>query len=294
MMDDPAFEQLCEGSLRPVLEGAAEVRSKAMGQFWIRLAIGAAVTLAVIVFVSGTWKFALGVTGLVVTGFVAFGPLGKAAAALKQPVLAAAAESVGAAYQSEGFATAGYERLHGLFGSPTSKRFSDFITGHWGERPFSIYEAVLTRGSGKSRQTVFIGQIYDHQRVTPVQGTTAVVPDKGLFNVFKPGPGMQRVKFESDPEFDRKFEVYSTLPDEARALMSEPVRRQLVELRQDNSRVFVVYEGDMVSTALYSGQDRLEAGNMMSNKPAKERARSIYADMQRSLAQSHRLSETLG
>ncbi len=293
-MDDPAFGQLCEGPLKSVLDGSVEARRKAMGQFWLRLGIGLVVTLAVILLVSGTWKFALGVAGLVATGFVAFGPLSKAATALKTPVLAAATESVGAAYQAEDFATPGYERLHRLFGSPTSKRFTDLITGHWGERPFSIYEAVLTRRAGKSTQTVFMGQIYDHRRVTPVQGTTAVVPDKGLFNVFKPGPGMERVKVEGDPEFDRKFEVYSTLPDEARALLSEPVRRKLLELRGDNSRVFVVYEGDLVSTALYSGQDRLEAGNMMSNTPAKERARSIYADMQRGLAQSHQLSETLG
>ena len=119
-----------------------------------------------------------------------------------------------------------------LFGGWSSHVFTDLFHGTDAEgKRFAVYEGTLTRRQGKHTVTVFTGQVYAFQRRSGGGGETAILPDKGLFNFIKP-KGMDRVRFDSDPDFDRRFEIYSTHPASALGLAGSDVRRALLELRQ--------------------------------------------------------------
>ena len=101
--------------------------------------------------------------------------------------------------------------------------------------------------------------MYAFQRRARSGGEIVIVPDRGLFNFFKPLSGMERVRFESDPEFEKKFEVYAFEPHEALMLIGSDVRRQLLELRQAG-RVFGYVGPEDVFVAA-TGKNKFEAGS---------------------------------
>ena len=121
----------------------------------------------------------------------------------------------------------------------------------------------------------------------------SIVPDRGLFNFFKPAGGLQRVKLESDPEFEKKFEVYATGEMEARQLLFDTAFRQrLLALREDG-RVFV-YLGATDALVAATGWDRFEPGSMLRSKPGDERVRSMVEDVCATLATLRALKAKLG
>ena len=199
----------------------------------------------------------------------------------------------GLTYAADGFTADGYEAIHTLFGRPNSRNFRDRFEGEENGRHFVFYEASLVSRSGKSRRTVFNGLIHTLAR-RPVQGETVVVPDRGLFNFFSPGRGMERVRFEDDPEFERGLEVYSTRPDAARALINPVVRQQLKAWRTAQGKVLVRLAGDKVTVALAEPGDRFEPGSMMKNTPGRERVRLIWNDLNEAMDQMRQVARALG
>ncbi|HEY5722450.1 MAG TPA: DUF3137 domain-containing protein [Allosphingosinicella sp.] len=296
------FEELCRApAVHGQLETMESSRSAALKTFWLLLigaavvggGVGYALMLAdypTIAFIAGFLIFFFGIV-------LAYTPLAKVGEGLKTPVLEALAAKAGMEYLPSEFAPPLYpEAKKALFGSwISSEAFSDLFNGRDEEgRGVAAYEAVLQRGSGRSRHIVFSGQIYALQRESNSGATTVIVPDRGLLNFFKPSGGLERVRIE-DEDFERRFEVYSTHEVEAKQLLfSSTLRRLLLDLRQKQGKgkVFAWFgsEGVLVAT---SGKDRFEPGSMFRSRDSQERTRSMFDDFCGSLGVLGRLRDSL-
>ena len=295
------FNDICnDPSVREQLGALETNRNAALRRFaiWTIASILIAVAVAVLLSNAG-WGalsfFALLV--LLVLGIaMGLSALSKVSEGLKQPVLQALAAKAGMEYLENGFSPPAYpEARKALFGTwLSSEDFTDLFHGKDEEgRHFAVYEAKLQRSSGKTQQTVFRGQVYAVERRGGTGATTVIVPDRGLFNFFKPVSGMTRVKLDSDPEFESKFEVYGSSEMEARQLLFDTAFRQrLLELRQ-KGRVFV-YVGAEDALVAASGGDRFEPGSMFRARPGDERVRAMVADVCDALATLQALKAKLG
>jgi hypothetical protein len=295
------FQTLCAGGAVRERIGALEgERRAAVRQFWLRglgglaLAVAAGVTL----FKSGWEATAFLAFGLLLVGAVvaAIGPLMAAKEGLKHPVLDEVARKAGLEYFPSGFTPPAFGSACALlFGSGfSSETYTDLFNGTDEEgRGLAVYEACLQRRAGKNSYIVFSGQIYAFQRRTGARGHTAIVPDRKLFNFWKPASDMERVPIEGDPAFDKKFEVYATHPMEARELLFDTAfRGRLLELRK-NGRVFV-YAGPEEALVAATGKDRFEPGSMLRSRPGEERVKLMFDDVCASLALLRELKAKLG
>lgn len=296
------FDELCRTpTVRGRLETMESDRSGAMKTFLLVLlggtaaAIGAAWFLyqadyPTIAFIAGFLIFFFAIV-------IAYMPLGKVSEGLKKPVLEALAAKAGMEYFADGFVPPLYpEAKKALFGSwISSEAFSDLFNGKDEKgRGVAVYEAVLQRGSGRSRHIAFNGQLHALQRDAHSGATTVIVPDRGLFNFFKPSGGFDRVKID-DEEFERRFEIYSTHEVEAKQLLfSSELRRLLLDLSEGGrkSRVFAWFgpEGALVAA---SGKDRFEPGSMFRSRDSEERTRSMFDDFRGSMGVLRRLRQVL-
>ena len=295
------FNDICnDGPVREQLGSLEANRGTAVRRFWTWLIVSIVLAAAAGVSLFGAgWEgvaFFVPILFLVIGGAVGFTALSKVSQGLKRPVLDALAAKAGMDYMENGFSPPAYpEACKALFGSWLSEqRFSDLFHGKDEEgRNVAIYEAHLERGSGKNRQTIFQGQIYAIERRRGTGATTVIVPDRGLFNFFKPVSGMQRVKLDSDPEFEKKFEVYGTSEMEARQLLFDmDFRHRLLELRR-NGKVFV-YVGPEDALVAATGGDKFETGSMLRNRPGDDRVRSLVNDVCEALATLRALKAKLG
>jgi len=287
------FNELCRSPVvRSQLETIEETRAGAMKTFWLLLAgsilVAAAAAYIVqsmgfpgLAFVAAALVFLVGIA-------LAYTPLAKVGDSLKQPVLETLAARSGMEYLPSKFAPPLYpEAKKALFGSWLSgESFTDLFHGkdQYG-RGIAIYEATLQKGSGRSRHTVFSGQVYAVQRERAGGAVTVIVPDRGLFNFFKPSGGFHRVKID-DEAFERRFEVYST--DEVsgkQLLFNSNLRKLLLDLGQSGrkGKVFAYFGPDGALVAAW-GPDRFEPGSMFRSKQGEERAKSMFDDYCGSIA----------
>ncbi|HMJ94038.1 MAG TPA: DUF3137 domain-containing protein [Allosphingosinicella sp.] len=230
---------------------------------------------------------------------LAYAPLAKVSQGLKGPVLEALAAKAGMEYLPSDFAPPLYpEAKKALFGSwISSEAFTDLFHGKDEQgRGIAVYEAILQRGSGRNRHIVFSGQVYALQQDAHSESVTVVVPDRGLFNFFKPSGGLERVKID-DEEFERKFEVYSTHEVAAKQMLfKSDLRRLLLDLGQSGGRkakVFAWFGSEGVVVAA-GGKDRFEPGSMFRSKDSTERTRSMFNDFCGSMAVLKGLRGALG
>jgi len=294
------FSDLCrEGRVALEISTLEDKRSKAVRSFWLYLIGGLLLAAAI------AWS--LVASGWVTTGvFLAIGvfvvalvlailPLGKVGKGLKLPALETLAGQGGLTYMETGFDPPVYpDARKALFGNwLSSQSFTDLFHGTDEDgRRFAFYEGNLTRKSGKSTVTVFSGQMYAFQRRARSGGEIVIVPDRGLFNFFKPVSGMERVRFESDPEFEKKFEVYAFQQHEALSLIGSDVRRKLLALREAG-RVFGYIGPEDVFVAA-TARNRFEAGSMFRSTGGRERARRMFDELCESLNHLRALKAALG
>lgn len=295
------FNDICaDPAVREELAGLDDKRQAAIRRFWIVIAAGAALTLAVYVALDraheGGFTLAIAMFLVIGTAVLAMNGLSKVGEALKRPVLTAIAAKAGLDYMETGFSPPVYpEAERALFGRWLSEQvFTDLFHGKDEQgRNFGFYEARLVRGSGKNRHTIFRGQVYAVERNAPADGTTVIVPDRGLFNFFEPHGGMARVKLDSDADFERKFEVYSTSEMAARQLLFDSAfRARLVTLSADG-HVFVFVGPDNALVAA-SGPDRFEPGSLLRNVKGEDRVRAMLDDVCASVALMRELKAKLG
>ncbi|MBX7248562.1 MAG: DUF3137 domain-containing protein [Caulobacteraceae bacterium] len=285
------FEEVCAAEpVKSQIDGIEMVRAAAVKQFWMVM-VGGGLGVLVLAVLAGIMLHSGGIgAGVFIVCLVgvlifAFRPVEAARRGLKQPMLTALALRGGLEYVDSGFEPPFYMGVRkSLFGSWLSEQtFTDLFRGRdEAGKPFAIYEAHLQQGSGKNRTTVFQGQMYGFGRAGGA-GVTVITPDKGLFNFFKPEPGMQRIKFEANPEFEKRFEVYSTNPGEATSLLASPtLQNRLLELR-GKGKVFA-YVGPEEALIAITGGDRFEPGSMFKATDGRDRARMMFDDVCGSLA----------
>jgi hypothetical protein len=293
------FRELCRaGRVSLEMSTIEDRRRDALRRFWISLAVAVALAATILWYLSDDdtlgFGIAIAILVVIVGGIVAALPLGKAGKALKLPVLETLAGKGGLTYMETGFDPPVYpEARAALFGSwLSSQSFTDLFHGADEDgRRFALYEGTLTRRQGKNTHTVFSGQMYAWQRRTKSGGETVIVPDRGIFNFFKPVGGMERVKFENDPEFDGKFEVYAYEPQQAMMVIGPDLRRLLLELRQAG-RVFAWLCGEDAFVAA-TGRNRFEAGSMFRSLTGEQRVRAMFDDVCAGLAVLRRLRAAL-
>jgi hypothetical protein len=301
-LTDADFQTLCAAGTVHERIGALEgERKAAVRKFWLRLTIGLGLTAAALAtFVNSEWGglgFVLVGLFLVATFIGAAAPLMAAKEGLKHPVLEEVAKKAGMEYLPSDFTPPVFGAARALLfggGGFSSETYSDLFNGTDEEgRGFAVYEACLQRRSGKNTYTVFSGQMYAIQRRPGAQGETAIVPDKKIFNFWKPASDMERVRIEGDEAFEKKFEVYSTHPMEARELLFDTAfRARLLALREDG-RVFV-YIGREEALVAANGKDRFEPGSMLRSRPGEARVRLMFNDVCASLALLRDLKAKLG
>jgi hypothetical protein len=276
----------------------ADRRRSALLMFWLFLVVGLA--LAGLAFWIAFTNDQL-ILGTILASVIAIGAVGAAAIPiskvgrdLKLPVLETLAGQCGLTYASRGFVPPVFDEAGvPLFGKwLTSRHFTDLFQGTDADgRRFAIYEAYLTRSSGKSTTIVFTGQVYAFQRRGRGGASIIVVPDWGILNVFNTAPGMEKVTFDGDPEFERMFEVRAERPHEALALLGAEMRRKFLELRQ-SGRIMAWFGPEDVFVAIV-GKNRFEAGSMFRGRSGEERVRLMFDDVGASLATLRSLRASL-
>ena len=288
------YDDLCRaGRVRTEIGTLEDKRKAAIRHFWLYLLAGIVLTVAIVATLVTEWPFVTIILAFAVLIFaitLAIQPLSRAKEDLKIPVLETLAKQGGMEYLADGFDPPVYpEAGRTLFGGGLSgQAFTDLFHGKDPEgRRFAIYEATLTRRQGKNTTTVFSGQVYAFQRRSKNSGVIAIMPDRSIFNFFKPAKGMERVKFDSDEDFERKFEVYAFHPHEALALLGADVRRMLLELRH-SGRVFG-YVGAEDALVAVTGRNRYEPGSMFRSRTGEERVKAMFDDVCASLAVLRRL-----
>ena len=285
------FDEICNADpVKSQIEGIEAARSAAVKKFWMFLVGGVIATLVLAALSLGVSEVLAGIVfviGVAGTFILALGPLDKARKGLKHPVLEALAARGGMTYHADRFEPPFYIGTRkALFGGWLSDQvFTDLFQGKFDDgKGFAVYEAHLSTGSGKNKQTVFQGQMYGFETGKGAADVTVITPDKGLFNFFKPGAGMQSVKFESNPEFEKRFEVYSTNPSIAMGLLGSPtLQNRLLELRGKNGKVFGYIGPNEVLFAV-TGADRFEPGSMFKATAGQERAKMMFDDVCNSIA----------
>ncbi|HEV2866285.1 MAG TPA: DUF3137 domain-containing protein [Allosphingosinicella sp.] len=277
------FNDLCrDGSVSSEISTIEETRKQAVKRFWLLLLGGIVLGILVALVVIGAgWPTVGLIVGMIVIGigiFMAVGPLSAAKQKLKHPVLTTLARRGGMEYVPSGFEPPVYPAAARiLFGRVSTYVFTDLFHGVDEEgRRFAIYEGTLSRRQGKNTVQVFTGQIYAFQRRTTGHGQVGIVPDAGILNFFKPS-GMERVKFDSDPDFEKKFEVYATEQTAGLSVVGSDVRRELLQLREAG-RVYVYVGPEDVLVALW-GKNRFEPGSMFRSRPGEERVKLMFDDV---------------
>lgn len=296
-----SFTDLCaQGPVQEQIRTIEDRRRAALTRFWTTLLIGLAIGLVLAFVVSALGGGPFGFVAFFLVAIIAFvvaqSPLAQATTAIKHPALHALAAQGGMTYMPSGFDPPVFgEAVSPLFGNWLSSTvFTDLMYGADAEgRNFAFYEGSLTRGHGKHRQQVFSGQFYAFQRRRTQQGAIVAVPDRGIFNFFKPSGGFERVRFESDQEFERRFEVYGTHAQEALMLFANTALRHFLLYLRQNGRVFV-YVGPSDVLVAVTGPNRFEPGSMFGSRPGEERVRLMFNDVCASLDILKNLKATLG
>jgi hypothetical protein len=296
------FTELCgEATVSERLGALEGERRDAVRKFWTRGLIGTALSIAALLsLLASGWTAAAAIVAVlffVCTCAAAAGPLMAAGEGLKLPVLDALAKRCSLEYIADGFTPPAYARARPLlFGSLTSESFTDLFHGADDEgRGYAVYEACLQRRVGKNTSTIFSGQVYAiHRRPEHGKGgTTVIVPDRSIFNFFKPASDMEGVRIEGDEEFEKRFEVYSTAPMEAKQLLfSSTLRRHLLDLRKAGGiSVFISPEEALVAA---NSKNRFEPGSMLRRRPGEERVKAMFDDVAASLETLKALRAELG
>jgi hypothetical protein len=295
------FDEVCgAGPVREQIGSLDSNRRSAVRKFWLCLVGG--IVLAPFAWLTLTragWPTLAFFAALIlfIAGIIiGYSALAKVGESLKHPVLEAIAGRAGMEYFATGFSPPVYPvAVKPLFGSwLSSETFTDLFNGtDEAGRGYAVYEACLQRRVGRNTSTIFQGQVYALQRRPGGGGTTVIIPDRRMFNFFKPESGMERVRIEGDEAFEAKFEVYSTAPMEARQLLDPAFRARLTELRKTSGRLLAYFDADNALVAIW-GKNRFEPGSMFLRRGGEDRVKAMLDDVCAALALLREFKARLG
>lgn len=282
MIEYPDADRLMAGELGTWLEGQAQVRADAVAQSWDRIFKAGMVLLPLaaflIILVPIELAPKLWLSGLAFAGAWAWSqvPKSKAKKQVKTGINEAIADALGLAYRHDCDATEAFEiaREFQLLPKHQKRDFEDLWEGETAGHAFSLHEAHLQerRGSGKNRRwvTVFRGAIVSIGFERPFHGTTLLAKDGQFSKLF--GGAKDSVKLDGrvlqradmvSPEFEDRFDVYTTDPTEARWLIHPEYIERLLKLEAlfRGKGSAVVFTGGTMILALESG-NMFESGSL--------------------------------
>lgn len=279
MMEVPDVDALMSGPLGAWLGEQATVREEAKQATWNRryivaggvgvLAIFALILVGVEFDVVAWGAFMLGSFGLL----WAEGPKKRAIRTVKVGINDAIAGSLGLQYSHDTDAGMPFQLAKSckLLPSYDRARFEDRWSGHFRDIRFELHEATLEeqRGSGKNRHwvTVYQGVIMSIGYRRRFHGTTLLVRDnahRGFFVGKKDSINVAGMHLEyaamSHPDFEDKFDIYTTDQVEARHLIDPLYVERLIAVER-------AYRGEDVATIFHEGNIvvTLKTGNMFES-----------------------------
>lgn len=140
----------------------------------------------------------------------------------------------------------------------------DCFEGHFNNVYLQIIEEKLqnvhyTR-NGRRVVTIFQGVLVRLEMNKNFQGQTIVLKDAGFLNRFKKFSGLERVTLE-DPEFEKKFEVYSSNQVEARYLLTPSFMERIEKLKTlyEGKSIELSFIDNHVLIAVNTNMDMFEA-----------------------------------
>ena len=290
-LDDAGFARLYEARIKPCFEAHEPERLAALNIFKQRLAIGGAITAALVLGVGVGFRdglfalFAALFAGVFAFAW-AYSKLAAVAEKVKRASLTAIAEPLGVTYQMHVPAPPAKERLRalGLLPSHDRAKYEDRFFGTYQQASFDLYEAHLERKSTDSKgrtqwSTVFRGQCVRLAFPREFLGVTVVRRDAGVFNVFGGGKNLKPVRLE-DPVFEKAFEVFSNDQVEARYLLHPMFMQRLVDLETalKGKRLRCAFEQGELLIAIEGG-NLFEPGGMFKPLADPARARKIVDDI---------------
>ena len=292
---DRAFEELCRTEpVRAEIAAIEQKRAAAIGKFWLLLLAGIGLDgLILWLVIALGWPIAGGV--LVILAFlgtivVATRPLARMIQSVKISVLRTLAQTRGLAFTPGGFDPPLFPAARAsLFGRLSAESFTDLFHGPEGVPAF--YEAMLARQNGKSASVCFSGQIYAFRQPVAATGEIVIRPGGGLF-ALPSLPGLERVGFEGDADFDAGFDVQATRMDQGHKLLDDELRRLLLDLR-GAGRVSA-YVGPAGIVVAIAGRNLFEPGNMFRSISGTERVRRMFEEVGASLGILERLQTRFG
>jgi hypothetical protein len=292
-LEGAAFDELYEAKIEPQLAKREAERKGAVNAFLMALVAG-----VVLVFLENLMTpsltggaahsvdFRVALATMLGAAVLGYRPLAAVARNVKIGVINALCEPLGVRYSAAGADGPSFDNFLALnlLPRPSDKSFSDFLSGRRGEVDFTICQAVLQQGPGKSRHLVFQGQLFRLVRPRRLGSTTVVLRNASWLKRFECPSGLQSVGLE-DPVFGKAFAVFASDQVEARQILTPAFIQQLVDLE-------TAYAGGHVRCAFgqselliaLEGPNRFEVGNMFSTLVARSRVEGIARDIEQVLA----------
>ncbi len=255
------FDLLFDQVIAPALAPYEAERQKVLGRFWRFVILGGVggVVLAITFFAISRdmdLEAMFFTTAFVTIGATAFGymPVHGFQMRCKDHALTDLARTLDMSYARTGFEPPAMDRFKTLrLIDPTyeDSTFEDLFAGERQGARFQLYEARLSKGSGKNRRTVFAGQLMRIAFPKRFLGVTIVNRESQRW--FRPA-GFQRIGLEWS-RFERVFEVFGTDQVEARFLV-HPVfmeRLMAVETAMAGKNLRCAFEGGDLLVAVEGG-----------------------------------------
>ncbi|MFO1015051.1 MAG: DUF3137 domain-containing protein [Caulobacteraceae bacterium] len=289
-LDASGLDALYASDIEPKLIAFEGERKKAMGQFWLRIGIGAPAALIIGGTIGavwdGGWGLGIGFVVLVFASIWAYGPLDAVAKKAKIAVLQAIATALKVNYTLNGFTPPAFPHFGQLHLLPGHDRSSveDLFDGVRSDCPFALYDAHLESRSRDSKgretwTTVFRGCLIRIGFPKQFLGTTIVRRDAGIFNMFRENKELKRVGL-GDSRFEKIFEVYGSDQVEARFLVHPVFMEKLLALETTfkGGKIRCGFDqGDLLIAV--EGRDHFEIGGMFSSLVEKTRVTRMATDV---------------
>lgn len=270
------FDQYYQSELKFILDELELKRKSAWKVFLIVLAC-AAVIVGVIYFITENEDFAIisGFLSAIVVMFC-FGRIMAIRKRAKLSVMPKLCSSIGLNYHPEAMNSdlSVYSNLS-LIPSYNEEKSEDEISGQIEGVDFSLFEAKLikiTRGrkGKKKRTTVFKGLLCYFDFHKEFRGTTIVSKDQTMIGNLLSGfmRSGERVKLE-DPEFEDKFEVYSTDQVEARYLLTPAFMERVLQFSHSGTATNLqfAFQNGMMFMAMKNSKNHFEGDGHKLNDP---------------------------
>ncbi|HEY3798344.1 MAG TPA: DUF3137 domain-containing protein [Caulobacteraceae bacterium] len=283
-LEGEGFERVYEAKIKPELAKCEAARQGAMRLFLLAVAAGAVALVLEFAFLGGRVPAITYIgTGVLAFG-LGYGPLAKVAREAKVAVLQALCGPLGVTYSLTGAEPASWPDYGTLRLLPhhDTRHFEDFFSGRRGASDFSLCEARLVAGSGKSRREVFRGQLFCVTLPRARASTTVVLRNagSGWVNRFEAPSGLREVGLE-DPVFNKAFCVFGSDQVEAREILTPTFMQRLVDLEAAyaGKHLRCAFEDSRLLIAI-EGQDRFEIGSMFSSLEDPARVEGIARDLE--------------